>query len=126
MGFLDRFRRTGPKRIRVPEHLPSTEVTTLHAHPAEDLVILSTNVSGAQALIDAATSRAAVQLTCGANRPVALVPLGHERSAPTLDPALGWLIPLSPRTCEEIARVVSPDSGGEYELESLNLAVVVE
>lgn len=125
MGFLDRFRRTGPKRIDVPEQLPTAEVAELHVHTAEDLAVISTDAAGARALIHTASSRTAVQLICGDKRPVSLIPLSHDRSAPSLDPKLGWLIPLSPETCEEIVQVVSADPGGEYELNSLNLAVVV-
>lgn len=126
MGFLDRFRRTGPKRIDVPEQLPALEVGALHVHAAETLVVLSTDLTGARALIDAATSRTACQLVCGGNRPVSLIPQHHDRSVPTLDPTLGWLIPLSPDTSEEIIRVISDSGPGEYELVTLNFAVVVD
>lgn len=126
MGFLDRFRRTGPKRIDVPEQLPTSEVGALHVHAAETLVVLSTDLAGARALVNAAASRAACQLTCGDNRPVSLIPQDHDRSVPTLDPTLGWLIPLSPETGAEIVRVVSDSGPGEYELATLNFAVVVE
>ncbi|MGP6173755.1 hypothetical protein [Corynebacterium sp. A21] len=123
MGFLDRFRRSGPKRIDVPEHLPPVEVSTLHVRTAEQLVVLLTSLEGVHALADAARSRTAVQLRCGDARPVSLIPVPHERSVPTLDPKLGWLIPASPAVCAELARLSGP---GEYELANLNLAVVVE
>lgn len=126
MGFLDRFRRTGPKRIDLPEQLATTEVGVLHVHTAETLVVLSTDCAGAKALIDTAASRAPCQLTSGDNRPVSLIPQRHDRSVPTLDPTLGWLIPLSPETCAEIIRVVSDARPGEYELSTLNFAVVVD
>lgn len=125
MGFLDRFRRTGPKRIVVPEQLQTVEVGDLHVHTAEELVVLSTDLAGARALIEAAVSRRPMRLTCGDKRPVALIPLEHARSVPTLDPKLGWLLPLSPETGAEISRRISREAPGEHELETLNLAVVV-
>lgn len=126
MGFLDRFRRQGPRRIDVPEFLPTTEVGALRVHTAETLVILTTDLSGARVLVEVAGVRMPLQLTCGQNRPVSLLPVSHGQSVPTLDPRLGWLLPLSPETCAEIVGTVSPEEPGEYELSSLNLAFVIE
>lgn len=126
MSFLDRFRRRGPTRIDVPEQLPATEVGALRVHTAETLVILSTDLRGARALIDIAGARTPQQLTCGQARPVNLLPLPHDQSVPTLDPQQGWLLPLSPETCAEILAAVSTEEPGEYELSSLNLALVIE
>lgn len=125
MGFLKRIfsRDTGPQHIGLPDNIPATEVAALHVHTAENLVVISTGVDGARVIIDAARTSTAQQLRSGDARPVNLIPLEHGNSVPALDPKLGWLIPVSPDTAAELLKIAGP---GEYELASLNLAVVVE
>ncbi|QGU06804.1 hypothetical protein COCCU_04280 [Corynebacterium occultum] len=125
MGFLDRIlgRNQGPLHIVPPADLPVTEVELLQVHTAEQLVILTTSINGARAIIDAARNAVPKQLRCKEARPVSLIPQNHSRSSPTLDPKLGWLIPISPGTAAELLKIDRP---GEYELEHLNLALVVQ
>lgn len=125
MGFLDRIlgRNRGPQRIVLPDELPVSEVELLQVHAAEQLVIITTSLQGARAIIHAARNATPTQLRVGESRPVALIPQDHDRSVPTLDPKLGWLIPLSPAVAGELLKIDGP---GEYTLEHLNLAVVVQ
>lgn len=125
MSFLDRIlgRDRGPQRIVPPAELPVSEVELLQVHTAEQLVVITTCLQGARAIIHAARNDIPAQLRVGDSRPVALLPQDHDRSVPTLDPKLGWLIPVSPAVAGELLKIDGP---GEYTLEHLNLAVVVQ
>lgn len=64
----------------------------------EKMVIVTTSADA----LDLLATGDAVQLRHPGARDVTFVPVGRE-SVPVLDPKLGWIIPVTPATADEIA-----------------------
>ncbi|GAB2505122.1 hypothetical protein CATRI_03910 [Corynebacterium atrinae] len=115
------FRRS--TLVDVPADIDRIPVPGITVHTAETMVVLTVASTASTLLIDAAASRRPVALT-GENVVVNLVPVKDRRLVPAFDPDLGWIIPLTSAVAEDLARQVAGGPGG-YEIEGLNLGVVV-
>lgn len=107
-----------------PNSITHIDVPLLKVYMAEDLVIINIDTSSAQVLIDAAQHSIPTRLSGPQGRPLSLIPTAHSITPPTLDPNLGWLLPLSPAVSAEILASGLP--AGDTELSSINVAFVVE
>ena len=116
------FRRK--ELVDVPADLKRHAVPGLAVHTAESIVVLTIPVVSVGVLIDAASSRQPVALEDG-ELVVNLVPVKDERLVPAHDPKRGWIIPLTSEVAADLAAQVA-DGAGAYEIEGLNLGVVVE
>lgn len=124
MSFLERFRRNKPALMSYPNSITHIDVPLLKVYMAEDLVIINIDASSAQVLIDAAQHSIPTRLSGPQGRPLSLIPTAHSITPPTLDPNLGWLLPLPPAVSAEILASGLP--AGDTELSSINVAFVVE
>lgn len=121
MGILDRLLGRSAERLpTLPEEALILDIEKLSVRTAGELVILTVDTTGAQALIDASSQRAALQLR-GPGRNVTLVPTRREERI-ALDPEHGWIIPATAQRSAQLAAIDA--APGEYELGGL--AVVVE
>lgn len=84
----------------------------------EKMVIVTTSADA----LDLLATGGAVQLRHPGARDVTFVPVGRE-SVPVLDPKLGWIIPVTPATADEIAAL--PKGPGEHELHALHLGLIL-
>lgn len=131
MGILDSLRNllgaeAVPRLVDYPEELAMTEVDTLEVHTAhitpdtkEILVIITLDP---RAFRLAKTTSEPLRMTCGEDRPVTWIPVRKD-ALPAFDPTLGWIIPLSPATREELSAL--DDDTTEVELNSVNVGLVV-
>lgn len=109
----------------VPERFTPLDVDKLQVHTAklspdtEEKMVIVTTSSDA---LDLLASGDAVQLRHPGARDVTFVPVGRE-SVPVLDPKLGWIIPITPATADEIAAL--PKGPGEHELHALHLGLIL-
>lgn len=123
-GLGRRSPRPSPLPI-APNDPTSASVAALHVHVAEGTVVLSTTPQGAAAMRRACSARTPLRLHCPGERDVTLIPADPAPAAhPALDPARGWLIPLTPSASEELAEGVRAEPG-QWELSSINLGVIV-
>ncbi|AWB82272.1 hypothetical protein C3B44_07830 [Corynebacterium yudongzhengii] len=119
MGLFDRL-FAGERLPRLPKTARIADVDALHVRTAGELVVCSMDTTGLRALIDAAADRIPLQLR-GPGRRTTFVPVTKVQKI-VLDPDHGWIIPLVPEACADIATwEVAPS---EHQLGSL--AVVVE
>lgn len=109
----------------VPDRFTPLDVETLQVHTAklspdteEKMVIVTTSADA----LDLLATGDAVQLRHPGARDVTFVPVGRE-SVPVLDPKLGWIIPVTPATADEIAAL--PQGPGEHELHALHLGLIL-
>lgn len=119
MGFFDRF-FDSERLPSLPKTARIADVEALHVRTAGGMVILSCDVAGATALIDACTAKEPVQLR-GPGRNATFVPVTRLKKI-VLDPNQGWIIPLAPEAVATLASISS--SPGEHVLGTF--AVVVE
>ncbi|MDO5512597.1 hypothetical protein [Corynebacterium sp.] len=116
------FRRK--ELVDVPADTVRVDAPGMSVHTASSMVVLTLPASGAASLIDAATSRRPVALVAG-DLVVNLIPVRDERLVPAHDPKRGWIIPLTESVSADLAAQVAGGVGA-YEIEGLNLGVVVE
>lgn len=110
-----------------PEEVSVAEVNTLEVHTAhltpdtkEVLVIVTLDP---EAFRLARSVSEPLRMTCGDARPVTWVPVTSP-TPPVLDPNLGWIIPLTPETQQELQ--ATAEDATEIELETTNVALVVK
>ncbi|RNE48564.1 hypothetical protein [Corynebacterium alimapuense] len=121
MGIFGFGRR---ELVSVPSNIAQISVSALTVSTAESLVIISVNAETAAVLVKAARSRRP-HLLVGDHSSVNLIPVKDARLSPAYDPDVGWIIPMLPGVSDSIVDLVS-DGPGVYEIEGLNLAVVVD
>lgn len=126
MSFLDRFRRARPTGLTPPRHSTEVPVPGLRIFTAETLVILTLPLAAVPPLRTALDAGGPLRLTEAGQRPVSLIPVEPGHALSTLDPDHGWLIPCSPATRTELLTLLTAARPGDHELESVNLAVVLE
>lgn len=129
MGLLSRARQLlglgHTPLVDVPDQFTPLDVERLQVHTAklspdteEKMVIVTTSADA----LDLLATGDAVQLRHPGARDVTFVPVGRE-SVPVLDPKLGWIIPVTPATADEIAAL--PKGPGEHELCALHLGLIL-
>lgn len=112
------------KLVELPEAFVQVAVDKLHVHTAnlspdtDEKLVIVTMPASAISLIDGP-----VQLTHRTERPVTFAPVDRDAD-PLLDPNLGWIIPVTPATAEELATL--PEGPGEHELATLHLGLILE
>ena len=111
MDVTDRFTPLDVERLQV-------HTAKLSPDTEEKMVIVTTSADA----LDLLATGAAVQLRHPGARDVTFVPVGRE-SVPVLDPKLGWIIPVTPATADEIAAL--PKGPGEHELHALHLGLIL-
>lgn len=130
MGLLSRARQLlglgHTPLVDFPDRFEPLDVDKLEVHTAklspdteEKMVIVTTSA----AALERIAAGGAVQLRHGDERDVTFVPVGRE-AVPVLDPKLGWIIPVTPATAEELAEL--PKGPGEHELSALHLGLILE
>lgn len=130
MGFVERIRALFGREsalVAAPSNPRDVPARTLNVHTVnlspdsnEFIVVLTVDEHAfAQLLLIDAPLR----LTSPTSRPVTFA-TGVPGGAPTLDPNVGWLIPVTEETAEEIRAL--PSGPGEHELATIHVALVVE
>lgn len=114
------FRRK--ELVDVPGHLTEVRPGLLQVHTAESLVIITLGVADVPLLLRALTSPTALST---ADRRVVLVPVRDSRLVPAHDPKRGWIIPVTRAVAGEISSTVRAEPG-DYEIDGLNVAFIVE
>ncbi|WP_096457482.1 hypothetical protein [Corynebacterium suranareeae] len=123
-SFFKRFRKSEPDLLALPPQIRDVVAEVLDVFMAESLVIINIDQHSATMLIDAASHLNPTRFTGPKGRPLSVIPIDDPRARPTLHPDHGWMIPLSPPVVEELV-----DNGlepGEKELESINVAFIVD
>lgn len=100
MSLFDRL-FAGERLPRLPETARIADLDALHVRTAGDWVVVSCDLSGARALIDACQARDPLQLR-GPGRSATFVPVKRLQKI-VLDPNQGWIIPLTPEAVTELA-----------------------
>lgn len=129
MGLLSRARQLlglgHTPLVDVPDRFTPLNVERLQVHTAklspdmeEKMVIVTTSADA----LDLLATGDAVQLRHPGARDVTFVPVRRE-TVPVLDPKLGWIIPVTPATADEIAAL--PKGPGEHELCALHLGLIL-
>ena len=129
MGLLSRARQLlglgHTPLVDFPDRFEPLDVDKLEVHTAklspdteENMVIVTTSA----AALDRIAAGGAVQLRHEGERDVTFVPVERE-AVPVLDPKLGWIIPITPATADEIAAL--PKGPGEHELHALHLGLIL-
>ena len=130
MGLLSRARQLlglgHTPLVDFPDRFEPLDVDKLEVHTAklspdteEKMVIVTTSA----AALERIAAGGAVQLRHEGERDVTFVPVERE-AVPVLDPKLGWIIPVTPATDRELAKL--PKGPGEHELSALHLGLIVE
>ncbi|MGV0372175.1 hypothetical protein ACUY2A_02100 [Corynebacterium pilbarense] len=130
MGLLSRARQLlglgHTPLVDFPDRYEPLDVDRLAVHTAklspdteEKMVIVTTSA----AALERIAAGGAVQLRYEGERDVTFVPVDRE-AVPVLDPKLGWIIPVTPATAQELAEL--PKGPGEHELSALHLGLIVE
>ncbi|MCG7295554.1 hypothetical protein MHJ86_01535 [Corynebacterium afermentans] len=130
MGLLSRARQLlglgHTPLVDFPDRYEPLDVDKLEVHTAklspdteEKMVIVTTSA----AALERIAAGGAVQLRYEGERDVTFVPVNRE-AVPVLDPKLGWIIPVTPATAQELAEL--PKGPGEHELSALHLGLIVE
>lgn len=110
--------------VDVPARLPLLPVSGMAVHTAESMVVLTVSADAAEQLVEVVSSSTPTALVDG-DLVVNLLPVRDERLVPAHDPKRGWIIPLTPAVAADLATQVAGGPGA-YEIEGLNLGVVVE
>ncbi|WP_051866757.1 hypothetical protein [Corynebacterium atypicum] len=130
-------RRPAPL-VDAPEDPVELACSHLAVHTAEQTVVVTLPVAAVDqlraALTDAPDSPGAsrggqafrpVSFSAPGARSVSFVPGVDKRQSPTLDPDVGWLIPLTYAARLSLVATVQPTPGA-WEIPGINLAVVAE
>lgn len=120
MGLFGSLRAlVGPAPVDLPSEV---EVRTANLSPDTDEKLVIVTLT-AEALARLSRLDAPLRLLPSDGRAVTFERASRD-AVPVLDPARGWVIPVSRATAAELAEL--PAGPGEYELSSIHLALVVE
>jgi hypothetical protein len=125
MGFLDRIlgRGTAENLPKLPTEVEEVNVGKLQVRTAAEWVMVIASPDAADQLLDAARTRRARRLHPG-GRPLTVVPVKRDTRI-VLDPKIGWVLPLTEVQADALTASARSEPG-EYEIEDLGVALVVE